>query len=343
MLNASAEVRVAATKMEAVCRQMLLREGFNENFASQLASVFTGNSLDGVNSHGINRFMRFILDIRKGNITLNTLPTQTSAHNGLEQWNGNSAAGITNALFCTERAILLADKYGIGCVALANTNHWMRAGTYGRVAAQKGYAFICWSNTIANMPPWGATDNRLGNNPIVFAVPYNDDAIVLDMALSQFSYGALEKNAATGQTLPVPGGYNINGEVSTDPKAIMASRRTLPIGYWKGAGFSLLLDVLAAVLTGGNATFQITQKGEEIGVSQVFIAFKLQHLSHLSSINQLINDIVDNYHGSNGQEAYNNVLYPGERVKRTREDNERNGILVQAEVWNKVLAHLQEG
>lgn len=54
-----------------------------------------------------------------------------------------------------DRAIELASDHGIGTVALRNANHWMRGGSYGWQAAEKGYIGICWTNSIAVMPPWG--------------------------------------------------------------------------------------------------------------------------------------------------------------------------------------------
>lgn len=54
-----------------------------------------------------------------------------------------------------DRAIELASDHGIGPVALRNANHWMRGGSYGWQAAEKGYIGICWTNSIAVMPPWG--------------------------------------------------------------------------------------------------------------------------------------------------------------------------------------------
>src|SRR5690606_40372128 len=92
-------------------------------------------------------------------------------------------------------------KSGIGRVALANTNQWMRGGTYAWRVAKAGFVYIGWTNTIANMPPWGPTDPRLGNNPLVIGVPYQDEAIVLDMALSQYSVGALKQKKMTGELL----------------------------------------------------------------------------------------------------------------------------------------------
>ena len=94
-----------------------------------------------------------------------------------------------------ERAIALGREHGMGCVALANTNHWMRGGTYGWQAVDAGAIGICWTNTMANLPAWGAAEPRVGNNPLVIAVPHARGPVVLDMAMSQFSSG---RSRATG-------------------------------------------------------------------------------------------------------------------------------------------------
>jgi 3-dehydro-L-gulonate 2-dehydrogenase len=255
----------------------------------------------------------------------------------LEQWNGQLGPGPLNALTCTDRAIDLAAQHGIGCVAIANTNHWMRGGTYGWRAAKQGYAFIGWTNTIKNMPAWGGIDAKLGNNPLVFAIPYQGEAIVLDMAMSQFSYGALDLHVLRNQQLPVPGGYDKKGELSTDPAAIRDSERTLPIGYWKGSGLSLLLDMLAAILSGGLPVVEISKQNVENNLSQVFIVINLAKLKNGSSIPTLLQHIIDDYHQSI-PDKNSKVLYPGERVLSVRQENLKNGIPVIQKVWDDVMA-----
>ena len=54
----------------------------------------------------------------------------------------------------------IADKNGIGCVALSNTTHWMRPGYYGSNAAQKGFCFVALTNTIPLMPLWGSSQKK---------------------------------------------------------------------------------------------------------------------------------------------------------------------------------------
>lgn len=330
------EVRISNKEMEKKFFDILLKNGFSSEKAGILSKIFTDNSVDGIYTHGVNRFFPFIKYVQKKIIDVNAEAELKNSIGAVEQWNGNSAAGPLNALKSTDRAMELANKYGIGCVALSNTNHWMRGGTYGRKAAKAGFVFIGWTNTISIMPAWGAIDPRLGNNPLVIGLPFNNEAIVLDMAMSQFSYGKMEASKMKGEQLLLPGGYNQNGILTTDPAEILESRRPLPIGYWKGAGLALLLDLLATVLSGGLSTHEISRDKYEHGISQVFMAIDLSKLGGNSTISKMISNIIDDYKNSVPESESKHILYPGERVLLTRNDNLNNGIPVHQTVWNKI-------
>ncbi len=330
-------IKVPAAEMQETFLKILEKIGFTREKALACADVFTENSVDGVYTHGVNRFPRFVEYTKVGLVIPDAEPTRTGGFGGLEQWDGNLGPGPLNAIFATNRATQLAKENGIGCVSMCNTNHWMRGGFYGWQAAKKGCIFIGWTNTIANMPAWGAIDAKLGNNPLVFAVPYEREAIVLDMAMSQYSYGALELYKIKKQPLPVQGGYDKDGKLTNDPSAILESQRVLPIGYWKGAGLSFLLDVLATVLSGGNSTSQVTAKGTEYAVSQVFVAIDPTHLHNYKTISSAIQQILEDYHQSVPQDASEKILYPGERVLDTRRKNIEHGVPVSKDIWDSIL------
>jgi 3-dehydro-L-gulonate 2-dehydrogenase len=336
-VQANNSVNIPADEMSTVLQSILVTYGLKEDKARLCAEIFTSNSADGVYTHGINRFPRFIEYIQKGYINTDAVPSLQHKAGGIEQWNGNLGPGILNAVHATETVMKLAQQHGIGCVALNNTNHWMRGGAYGWQAAKAGYLFIGWTNTIANMPAWGAMDARLGNNPLVIAVPYKEEAIVLDMAMSQFSFGAMEMAILDGKKLSQPGGYDKDGNLTNDPSLIMGTRRSLPVGYWKGAGLSLLLDILAAILSGGLSTLDITKKEIEYGVSQVFIAIDVSKLNNYKSLNAVITGIIDDYHQSARVDENSRILYPGERVVAQRNKNLTEGIPVNKKIWEEIL------
>lgn len=337
MSTTTPSLKVPVSVMESEFKRILLKYNFTEDRAKNIAHIYTVNSIEGVYTHGVNRFSKFIKYVVDGHIKPDKDPICTHRAGAIEQWNGQLGPGPLNALVCTDRAIELAKQQGMGCVALANTNHWMRGGTYGWRAAKQGCAFIGWTNTIKNMPAWGGIDAKLGNNPLVIALPFENEAIVLDMAMSQFSYGALDLHVLRNQQLPVPGGYDKNGVLSTDPDAIRSSERTLPIGYWKGSGLSLLLDMLAALLSGGFPVVDISKQNVENNLSQVFIAFDLSKLHNASAIPGMLQHIVEDYHRSI-PDKNSKVLYPGERVLSVRAENTKNGIPVIQKVWDDIMA-----
>jgi len=323
--------------MEREFHRILLKYHFSPAKAEECAHVFTENSLDGVLTHGVNRFSRFIRYVKQGLVRVDAEPVLSHRVGSIEQWDGCLGPGPLNALRCTGRAMELAREHGMGCVALSNTNHWMRGGYYGWKAAKAGFAFIGWTNTTSNMPAWGATDPRLGNNPLVLGFPNGETPVVLDMAMSQFSYGTVELHDRRNQPLPMPGGFDAHGALTSDASAILDSRRLLPAGYWKGSGLALLLDLLAAALSGGLPTVEISKREQEYGLSQVFVACDISQLGNHTRIAALVSSVLDNLHHSN-PDAAGQVLYPGEGVTRARVENLSRGIPVDASIWQEVLS-----
>ena len=333
-------MRVSFDELFVTLQKVLLGLGFAPNRAELCARLFTETTRDGVYSHGLNRFPLFVRMIKSGVVLVNAGPSLIAASGALERWDGNSGPGNLNAWHCMDRAISIARQHAIGCVALANTNHWMRGGTYGWQAAEAGLVGICWTNTLANLPPWGAADPRVGNNPLVLAVPRADGHVVLDFAMSQFSYGALASYRARGELLPVDGGFDSTGNLTRDPTAIEASQRPLPIGFWKGSGLALLLDLIGATLSGGCATHQIRNKPElETKLSQVFITINPAAFPQSDLSRRIADEIIAHFHsGSSGDGA--RVRYPGGRVLETRKQNLAEGIPVEPEIWREVQSFL---
>lgn len=327
-------MRIPFEELKAEFKRILTKLDFGVKKAEKCATIFAENSRDGVYTHGLNRFPVFVKHITDGLVKPAAEPTKEGGFGAIEQWSGNFGPGMLNAGFCMARAIELAKNNGIGCVAIKNTNHWMRGGTYGWQAAEAGYIGICFTNTIANLPPWGGLDPRLGNNPLVIAVPRKNGHVVLDMAISQYAVGKLIQYQSKNEELPLPGGYDKDGNLSTDATAILQSQRLLPVGFWKGSGLSLMLDLLATVLSGGNSTAKITQSGNEAGISQVFIVIKPNDDDQTTA---LIEEIIAYTKTSSPEHEGVTISYPGENTLLTRERNLRDGVLVDEKIWNTVL------
>ena len=327
-------MRVPFEELCRVLQSILVETGFETRRAELCARLFADASRDGVHSHGLNRFPRFIETIKNGIVDIHATPELMGSHGAMEQWDGRRGVGNLNAHASMSRAISLARSHGVGCVALRNTNHWMRGGNYGWQAVEARMIGICWTNTMPNLPPWGAREPRLGNNPLVIGVPRTKGHVVLDMAMSQFSYGTLEAYRTRGEQLPVIGGFDLKGEFTCDPGEIESSRRPLPIGFWKGSGLAMMLDIVATLLTQGTATHQITPDVlQETKLSQVFIAFDLP-----SGDNDALADRIVESVKTAAPAGKETARYPGERTAEVRAENTEKGIPVDPSLWQQVLA-----
>ncbi len=348
-----ATLRIPFDDLFQALHQATVALGLPEPQATLSARLFAETTRDGVYTHGLNRFARFAAMTENGSVRPAATPSLIAQAGAIERWSGNGGPGNTNAHTSMQRSIDLAHQHGLGAVALADTNHWMRGGSYGWQAADGGLFAICWTNTSPNTPAWGTTGPTLGNNPLVLAIPRprpdtppNDPHpfaggphVVLDMALSQFSYGQIDAHIARGEQLPYPGGFDLQGNLTTDPATIRASYRALPIGLWKGSGLALTLDLFAAALSGGQATHQISVDPlYETGVSQFFLAIHPRNLIHTAELSRTADALIEAIHTAPRADPKDSARYPGEETFRLRAENTALGVPVDQAAWQQLLS-----
>ena len=330
-------LRIPYEIVKETIKKALLQAGLTEEQAEACAQVHAQSSADGVESHGLNRVPRFVDYIRRGWVNPEGKPELKGAKGAVENYDGHLGIGVLNGLFCADRAVELAKAHGIGCVTLRNTTHWMRGGTYAWRMAQAGYAGICWINTESCMPLWGSDEQSVGNNPFCIGLPREKGPVVLDMAMSQYAYGKLGVYRLAGRKLPYPGGYDQEGNLTTDPAEIEKTWRVLPMGYWKGSGLSIVLDLIATVLTNGNSVSRIGTFGDEVGLTQIMIAIDPSKFNTVEETDAIVDEILADVKSSQPIEEGGEIYYPGELELKNIRENKEKGIPVVDEIWESVL------
>ena len=329
-------------EMQKVMQRALENVGCDSCRAERLAQIITENTMDGSTTHGANRFPRLVAEVKSGVVCLEGQMRKVSGFGGLEAWDGGFGFGVLNAEQATARAMELAKEHGIGCVSLRNSNHWMRPGRYGWNMAKAGMIGICWSNTSGNMPLWGAKDVRMGNNPIVMAVPGADGPVLVDMAMSQFSNGKLEVAKQKGESMPMPCGWDENGQLTDDPDTVLKTKRLLQTGYWKGSAFAMVMDMACLVSSLGMSTPMIDEskrtRDAETGHSQMFIAINCAAVADVQTANQLLQEAEAAYLASEPDGSGTPIRIPGRLIPRKRAQAEAEGVPVLEGTWAKILA-----
>jgi len=109
------------------------------------------------------------------------------------------------------------------------------------------------------------------------------------------------------------------------------------MGYWKGSGLSIVLDLLATTLSGGNSVYEVGKLGgDEYGLSQVFIAMDVSRLSDQAWAEQTIDATLADIKHSQRDDPDTEIRYPGERELRTRAESLAHGVIIDEEVWNAI-------
>ncbi|MBR1672044.1 MAG: 3-dehydro-L-gulonate 2-dehydrogenase [Fretibacterium sp.] len=333
-------IRVSFSEMKETAKKAFLNLGLTEEQAEACAAIHTASSADGVESHGMNRIPRFAVYVRKGWINIKGTPQLIGARGAAENYDGQRGIGVLNALFCADRAVELAKAHGIGLVALKNTTHWMRGGTYAWRTAEAGFIGINWINTESCMPMWGSDVKSVGNNPFCLAIPREDGEIVVDMAMSQYAYGKLGVYRLAGKQLPYPGGFDKDGNLTSDPGAIEESMRILPAGYWKGSSLAIALDLAAAAIANGFCGIDMDEegKGSCTGCNQIFIAIDPYLFGDREKTQEMFNRRVAAADAAHPIDPRHPVRCPGENTLERRRQSQAEGVLVDEAIWAQVQA-----
>jgi 3-dehydro-L-gulonate 2-dehydrogenase len=151
------------------------------------------------------------------------------------------------------------------------------------------------------------------------------------MAMSQYSYGKLEWYERNGTELPEFGGFDREHRLTKDPSEILATGRILPIGLWKGTAFSLVLDLAAAILSGGNTSREIGELNAETALSQIFIAVDPERFMGRDRMDSLIEETLPFNARLNPSSQY-----PGQRSQRDRKGHHLNGIDIPDPLWEEI-------
>ena len=325
---------------EAVKRMARGLERFlNAQDAKRFAEIFAGNSLDGVYSHGMNRYPRYLSDMESGLCDAKvTQAERVSGLGGLEVWDAHFGVGPLIAQQMAERAIELARTHGIACVALRNNSHWLRAGRYGLMMADAGMMGLCMTNTCMNLVAYGAKEPSTGNNPITIAIPRRAGSLVMDMAVSQYAFGKLEIMAQEGGMLDTPCGYDTDGNLTNDPQKIVESGLMTPMALWKGSALSIMIDLMVSMLSLGRTSLAIgTPADGEKGMSQMFVCMNPAAVNDMDKAEAQMEKTIAFLNSLEPKDGVHGVHAPGENLERTRARNRERGIPVTEDTWQKIV------
>lgn len=253
----TAVAQIAFADLQALLQRIFLRHGCSAAVAQALALNCASAQRDGAHSHGVFRIPGYVSTLASGWVDGKAVPEVEDVASGYVRV--DAKGGFAQPALTAARELLVekARSAGIAVLAIHNSHHFAALWPDVEPFADEGLVALSVVNSMTCVVPHGAQQPLFGTNPIAFAAPCaGSDPIVFDMATSAMAHGDVQIAARKGELLPEGMGVDNKGEPTRDPQAILDGGALLPFGGHKGSALSMMVELLAAALTGGNFSFE---------------------------------------------------------------------------------------
>ena len=312
----------------------LVNNKTTEDNAKEVADALISAEFDGQSGHGLSRIPSYVEQLTSGKVNGNEAPSILSSKGSVIRIDANNGFAYPAISLALKEITSTCKKFGIAAASISRSHHFGQAGRHVEILAENGLIGLMFGNTPQAIPPWGGTKALFGTNPIAFSTPRdNEPPIVIDMSLSKVARGKVM--VANQQNEKIPEGWAIDsdGKPTTDAKKALAGAM-LPIGDAKGSALALMVEILAAGLTGSNFGFEassfLNAEGDAPGVGQLIIAIDPSFFSG-DSFSERTETIVESI-----LEQPSTRLPGNKRLEKRKLRDSSNSITISKELFEKI-------
>lgn len=327
-------LRITLSDVETITYAALRASNTADGNARCMARSIAAAEGEGVRSHGLLRVPAYCEQAASGKIDGNAVPT-------LEQprpaaWIADAHTGFAHPAIEAgfERLVPTVKAHGIAALAVTNSHNCGVVGQHVERLAMHGLVALAYANTPAAIAPWGGSKALFGTNPLAFAAPRAAlPPLVIDQSSSVVARGEVMLHAAQGKAIPSHWALDSAGAPTTDPSAALKGSM-LPAGGYKGSSIALMVEVLAAALTGASFSFNAASfadnKGDPPRTGQLFIALDPAAFGEgFSARIELLFEAMCSQPG---------VRLPGTKRIAAREHAALHGITIERSIYERVVS-----
>jgi LDH2 family malate/lactate/ureidoglycolate dehydrogenase len=247
----NAGLRASASSLEVFCRAVLEAAGARRDTASAATRAMMHGSRFGIDSHGVRLLEHYATAIAGGRVNPSPCMSVVSQLGAVATFDADDGHGALAAFTAMSQAVNLAERFGIGAVAIRNSSHFGPAGAFALAAADAGKIGLAFCNADRIVRLHGGAARFHGTNPIACAVPIpGARPWLLDMATSVIPYNRVHLYRSVGKPLPRGVASTADGQNTDDPGRVeMLAPLGDEFGY-KGAGLAGMVEIFSAVLSG---------------------------------------------------------------------------------------------
>lgn len=324
-MSASADA-IPAAELQSLIVSALERAGTSAPNARSVARALVAAEIDGQKGHGAARVASYAAQVRAGKVDGRAVPKAERTRRATLTIDAGCGFAFPALDVAVETLPGMARECGIAAAGLFRSHH---AGALGLVAerlAEAGLVSLMFANTPSAMAAWGGRRALLGTNPIAFAAPRDGEPpLVIDLALSEVARGKIVAAAQQGMPIPIGWAIDKDGHPTTDAKAALQGT-LLPAGGSKGAALALMVELLAAAVTGAHfaheASSFLDAKGPPPETGQLIIAIDATALGASGGAGVRLNALAASI------EAEAGVRLPGARKPALRDAARERGVSV---------------
>ncbi len=330
---------IASARLEDLATRIFAALGTPESDACWVATLLVRANLRGHDSHGVIRIPQYVGSVRKGETNPRPVMTILRETDTTAVLDGDLGFGQVVARRATEIALEKATRHGLAGVGVQRSNHIGRLADYVEMAAERGFVGMIWTNAAAavSVVPYGGVGRRLSTNPLGVAVPGPSGgvAISVDMATSIVAEGKVRVKRNRKEPLPEGWAIDAAGRPVTDAEAFYGPPRAglLPAGGPKGTALSLVVEVMAGILSGAGA---IGARSGPVLNGVFLLLIEIERFLPLADFTRQVADLVAFVTSSEPAPGVPAVMVPGEPEARSTAERLATGIPVEGETWGQI-------
>lgn len=311
----------------------LERHGTSATNAASVANALLAAERDGQKGHGLSRVPSYAAQAASGKVDGRAVPVIVGEKPGVVRIDACRGFSFPAADLAIDWLAGRTAESGIASAAIFRSHHFGQAGYHVERLATRGLVAMAFANSPKAIAPWGGRQGVFGTNPIAFAAPRSAaDPLVIDLSLSKVARGKILVAAEAGEAIPSDWALDADGRSTTDARAALGGTM-VPMGDAKGAALVMMVEVLAAALTGAHFGFEASSffdaEGESPAVGQLLLAFDPASFSG-GAFSDRLESLID------AMLAQDGVRLPGSRRLESRARVAAEGLKIPRALLEKI-------
>jgi len=320
------------------CEQIYVRHGFTPEQSRRIVDVVLTADLYGIESHGIQRMIRYHNSIIRHLVDPQARPEIVFETPLSAVIDGDRTMGQLTASMAMEMAIAKAKKHGFGAVTVRRCNHYGIAGYYARMAADQELIGFSSTNTEAIAIPTFGKQPMLGTSPLAVCMPADPYYFWFDAATTVVPRGKIEIYNKRGLALKDGWAADEYGRSCRDAQRVLDNINAkkyggiFPIGgdstdtaSHKGYGLGIIAELFTGILSGGHTSPHV-QNGGMGDTSFGFMAIDYGLFGDKREIRDRMSQLLRELRESPAAEGHDHVMTHGEKEMRSMAEKQKTGI-----------------